>query len=97
MAKGSKLSKMAANRLAVTTTVTSSANVHGAELAATLHQTLFPSGPVKPELTERLLEALSDALDRAAAQMQQADWHTLPSCSMTKGPGCVAMARRHCC
>ena len=73
MAKGSKLSKMAANRLAVTTTVTSSANVHGAELAATLHQTLFPSGPVKPELTERLLEALSDALDRAAAQMQQAD------------------------
>ena len=73
MAKGSKLSKMAANRLAVTTTVTSSANVHGAELAAMLHQTLFPSGPLKPELTERLLEALSDALDRAAAQMQQAD------------------------
>lgn len=74
MARGSKrLSKMAANRLAVTTTVTSSASVHGAELAEALHKALFPSGREKVEITSKFLSALSSYLDRCAGVMQEAD------------------------
>lgn len=73
MAKGSKLSKMAANRLAVSATVTSSAAVHGARLAKDLHAQLFPSGPAKPELTEKFVDALGRLLDRAAQEVQDAD------------------------
>ncbi len=73
MAKSSKLSKMAANRLAVSATVTSSATVHGGEIAAALHGVLFPRGPAKPDLTVQLLDALSAALDRAAADVERAD------------------------
>jgi len=73
MAKSSKLSKMAANRLAVTTTVVSSATVHGAEVAQTLHALLFPTGNAKPELTHKFMAALSQTLDRAALEVQEAD------------------------
>ena len=73
MAKGSKLSKMAANRLAVTATVTSSATVHGAEIAGALHQLLFPEGPHRSEATHKFLGGLGSYLDRAAAEVQAAD------------------------
>lgn len=73
MAKSSRLSKMAANRLAVTATVTSSAAVHGGEVADTLHALLFPEGPQRSELTHKFLRALGGALDRAALEVQEAD------------------------
>lgn len=73
MAKGTKLSKMAANRLAVSATVTSSAAVHGAQLAKDLHAVLFPAGPVRPDVTEKFIDALGQLLDRAAQQVQEAD------------------------
>lgn len=73
MAKSSKLSKMAANRLAVTATVSSSAAVHGAELAETLHAALFPDGPQRPELTQKFLSGLGGLLDRAAAEVERSD------------------------
>jgi len=73
MATNSKLSKMAANRLAVSATVTSSATVHGAEIAALLHPVLFPKGPAKPDVTAQLLDALGGVLDRAAAEVERAD------------------------
>ena len=73
MAHGSKLSKMAANRLAVSAAVTSSFQVHGDELRDALHAQLFPDGSVKPEVTLRLLRALSDCLDRAAGEVQESD------------------------
>ena len=73
MATNSKLSKMAANRLAVSATVTSSAMVHGGEIASFLHPVLFPKGPVKPDLTVQFLDALGAVLDRAAAEVERAD------------------------
>ena len=73
MAKGSKLSKTAANRLAVSATVTSSAMVHGPELAQALHAALFPDGPPKPDLTLKFMSALGSFLDRAAAEVESAD------------------------
>ena len=73
MAKGSKLSKMAANRLAVSGAVLSSAEVHGAQLAKDLHATLFPAGPHKPELTEKFVDALGQLLDRAAQEVKDSD------------------------
>jgi len=73
MSKGSKLSKMAANRLAVTATVTSSATVHGAEIADNLHRVLFPDGPQRTEATHKFLSVLGDLLDRAAVEVQEAD------------------------
>jgi hypothetical protein len=73
MAKATKLSKMAASRLAVTATVTSSASVHGSQIAETLHAALFPEGPHKPELTQKFVEALGLYLDRAALEVQEAD------------------------
>jgi hypothetical protein len=73
MARNSRLSKMAANRLAVSATVTSSATVHGGELAEALHTALFPDGPQKPDLTLKFLGALGGFLDRAAAEVEAAD------------------------
>lgn len=73
MAKASKLSKLAASRLAVSATVTSSAVVHGPQVVAPLHAVLFPTGPAKPELTEKFLAALGDVLERAAKEVQDAD------------------------
>lgn len=73
MATNSKLSKMAANRLAVSATVTSSATVHGSQIASLLHPVLFPRGPAKPDLTVQLLDALGGVLDRAAAEVERAD------------------------
>lgn len=73
MSKGSKLSKMAANRLAVTATVTSSATVHGGEIADTLHQLIFPEGPQRTEATHKFLSGLGNHLDRVAAEVQAAD------------------------
>jgi hypothetical protein len=73
MSTSSKLSKMAANRLAVSATVTSSATVHGGEIASLLHPVLFPKGPAKPDLTAQLLDALGGVLDRAAAEVERAD------------------------
>nr|AGC72636.1 hypothetical protein [uncultured bacterium A1Q1_fos_565] len=73
MAKGSKLSKMAAGRLAISATVTSSATVHGPQIVEPLHAVLFPKGTAKPELTEKLLAALGDVLERAAKEVQDAD------------------------
>ncbi|MBL9041248.1 MAG: hypothetical protein JNM83_06595 [Myxococcales bacterium] len=73
MAKSSKLSKLAASRLAVTTTVTSSAAIHGAQIADALHAKLFPDGPVKSDLTHKFIAALGGLLDRAALEVQEAD------------------------
>ncbi len=73
MSKRSKLSKMAANRLAVTATVTSSATVHGAEIADNLHHLLFPDGPQRTEVTHKFLSVLGSLLDRAAVEVQEAD------------------------
>ena len=73
MAKGSKLSKMAASRLAVSATVTSSASVHGPQIVQTLHPTLFPKSPHKSEITQQFVDALGSLLDRAALEVQQAD------------------------
>lgn len=73
MARASKLSKMAASRLAVSSTVTSSVVVHGPQIVEPLHAVLFPKGSAKPELTEKLLVALGDALERAAKEVQDAD------------------------
>ena len=73
MAKSSKLSKMAANRLAVTATVSSSAAVHGAELGEALHTVLFPDGPPRPDLTLKFLSGLGSLLDRAAAEVERTD------------------------
>jgi hypothetical protein len=53
--------------------VTSSASVHGAEIADTLHQALFPDGPQRSESTRQFLSGLSGFLDRAAAEVQAAD------------------------
>ncbi len=65
MAKSSKLSKLAASRLAVTTTVTSSAAIHGAQIADALHAKLFPDGPVKSDLTHKFIAVLGGLLDLA--------------------------------
>jgi hypothetical protein len=73
MAKGSKLSKMAASRLAVSATVTSSASVHGPQIVQTLHPALFPKSPHKSEITQQFVDALGNLLDRAALEVQQAD------------------------
>lgn len=73
MAKSSKLSKMAANRLAVTATVASSAQVHGAEVVTALHTALFPDGRERPELTRKFMEALGHLLARAATEVERTD------------------------
>lgn len=73
MAKASKLSKMAANRLAISATVTSSFQVHGNEIGSALHARLFPDGGVRSDTTLRMLEALSGCMERAASEVQAAD------------------------
>ena len=73
MAKSSKLSKMAANRLAVTATVASSVQVHGAEVVEALHTALFPGGRERPELTRKFLEGLGGLLTRAATEVERSD------------------------
>lgn len=67
------VSKMVADRMAVSRTVLSSLEVHGPEVSAELTKVLFPKGPPKQLTIEAFLKALHDALARAVTELSEAD------------------------
>lgn len=67
------VSKIAADRIAITRTVTSSIEVHGAEVATALEQTLFPNG-APPNCDVRVfLSALQAHVQRTADDVANKD------------------------
>lgn len=67
------VSKMVSDRSAISRTVLSSLQVHGAEVSGSLEQLLFPGG-LPPHLTvAQVLEALGNVLDQARTDLTRAD------------------------
>ncbi len=67
------VSKMVSDRVAISRTVLSSLQVHGAEVSDDLDKLLFPKGP-PPHLTVAMvIEALGQALTRARTDLTTAD------------------------
>lgn len=69
----SKVTKAVAARVAISKTVLSSVEVHGAEVSEALSKLLFPEGEPKKVSTEVFLAALGSALSRASAEISEAD------------------------
>src|SRR4051812_37717414 len=69
----SDVTKMVSDRTAISRTVLSSLEVHGAEVAAGLEKRLFPDGVPKHLTVAAVIEAFGGALGRAVTEMTEAD------------------------
>ncbi|MEO7328508.1 MAG: hypothetical protein ABI193_08020 [Minicystis sp.] len=67
------VSKMVADRVAISRTVLSSLDVHGSEVAQNLGELLFPKGAPKALTVEALIKALHEALSRSVTELSRAD------------------------
>jgi hypothetical protein len=67
------VSKMVSDRLAITRTVVSSIEVHGAEVSDALEKILFPDGPPAHLTVAMVLTALGASLQRSANELRDAD------------------------
>lgn len=67
------VSKMVAARVAISRTVISSLEVHGADVSAELAKILFPKGSPKQLTVEGFVQALAGALQRSVDDLVQAD------------------------
>jgi hypothetical protein len=67
------ISKMVADRAAISRTVLSSIEVHGAEVSAQLTEILFPKGAPKQLTAEAFLKALHGALAESVRKLTEAD------------------------
>jgi hypothetical protein len=67
------ISKMVADRTAISRTVLSSIEVHGADVSAKLSEILFPKGAPKQLTTEAFLKALHGALAESVHKLTEAD------------------------
>jgi hypothetical protein len=68
-----EVSKMVADRVAISRTVLSSIEVHGADVAADLEKMLFPNGAPKKLTVELFLKALHGALAASVEDLRAAD------------------------
>lgn len=68
-----EVSKRVANCEAAARTVTSSAELHGPEVAAQLAQLLFPDGAPEPLTMAGLIQALGQSLERSTKALHEAD------------------------
>lgn len=69
----SNVSKMVADRLAISATVMTSLSVHGASAAPAIEAILFPDGPPESLTVRDFLKALHDSLERNRNQLRDAD------------------------
>jgi hypothetical protein len=67
------ISKMVADRMAISATVESSLAVHGPEVASALEAILFPAGPPANLTVAAVLQAFHDALERNRDRLGSSD------------------------
>lgn len=67
------VSRMVADRVAITNTVVSAIKIHGPEIAAVVEKALFPSGPPNNLKVSDVLTALGAHLERTTSALVEAD------------------------